>query len=269
MGDGTTALAGPSDMGTEYTLYMSTGPLLFRVTGVAVDGDPEPDVEQVMLGLFAGSIVINQREGLPPSAPEPTATVIPTATVAPTATFVPTATPVPTATLTPSPTPTPQPTTTPFPTLVPTPTPPLTKPAAMPTATPRVVRLPTVVPTPTATPPPMKAALATTPPIPVLGGPGAAPSEVEAGACNLVELYPGYPGYRGYVTGVDGPGDVACLQDLIAEVPNFDKSREDAANVAAAQAVVQPGRRFIGLATTAIQATARSHANVLFLPHSC
>ena len=127
--------------------------------------------------------------------------------------------------------------------------------------------LPTVAPTPTATPPPLQAALptATATPLPI----EATSTQVVVGGCTLVELYPGYPGYRGYVAGVDGPGEVACLQDLMTDDPTFNKEAEDAANLAAAQAVVQPGRRFIGLATTAIQATARSHANVLFLPHSC
>jgi hypothetical protein len=52
-----------------------------------------------------------------------------------------------------------------------------------------------------------------------------------------VELYPGYPGYRGYVTGIDGPGEVACLDDLIAANPRFDKPTEDAANQVAAQSI--------------------------------
>jgi hypothetical protein len=52
--------------------------------------------------------------------------------------------------------------------------------------------------------------------------------------CELVELHPGYPLYRGYVTGVDGPGDNACLQVLEANHPGFDRAAEDAANAAAA-----------------------------------
>jgi len=63
-----------------------------------------------------------------------------------------------------------------------------------------------------------------TPAAPV-GGPG----------CDLVELYPGYPTYRGYVTGVDGVGDFACLQDLEVASPSFDRVHEDAANLAAAR----------------------------------
>ena len=35
LGDSTVAIAGPSENGTEYTLYVSTGPLLFRVSAVA------------------------------------------------------------------------------------------------------------------------------------------------------------------------------------------------------------------------------------------
>ena len=41
-------------MGPEYTLYVSSGPLLVRITGVAPTGDPAPDVEQVMLEVLAG-----------------------------------------------------------------------------------------------------------------------------------------------------------------------------------------------------------------------
>lgn len=56
-------------------------------------------------------------------------------------------------------------------------------------------------------------------------------------SCELVELYPGYPGYRGYVAGIDGPGEVACLDDLVARNPRFDRETEDAANLAAARAI--------------------------------
>ena len=48
LGDARAALAGPSDEGREYTLYASTGPLLLRVTGVAPDGDPSPEVKEIM-----------------------------------------------------------------------------------------------------------------------------------------------------------------------------------------------------------------------------
>jgi hypothetical protein len=91
------------------------------------------------------------------------------------------------------------------------------------TATLIPVMLPTTAPEPTATP---LAASAQ----PTLTRDGRA-------GCELVELYPGYPGYRGYVTGIDGPGEVACLDDLIAANPRFDKPTEDAANQVAAQSI--------------------------------
>lgn len=59
----------------------------------------------------------------------------------------------------------------------------------------------------------------------------------DTAGCDPVELYPGYPGYQGYVTGVDGIGDHACLNDLKAASPSFDRSREDAANLAAADRI--------------------------------
>lgn len=55
--------------------------------------------------------------------------------------------------------------------------------------------------------------------------------------CTLVELHPGYPGYQGYVTGVEGIGDHACLEDLEARNANFSKTREDKANLDAARAI--------------------------------
>lgn len=48
--------------------------------------------------------------------------------------------------------------------------------------------------------------------------------------CEMVELYPGYPGYRGYVTGLDGVGDHACLNDLLAEDAFFSRDEEDREN---------------------------------------
>lgn len=50
-----------------------------------------------------------------------------------------------------------------------------------------------------------------------------------------MELSPGYPGYQGYVTGVDGPGDHACLEVLQLTAPSFDRDREDGENTTAAQ----------------------------------
>lgn len=55
--------------------------------------------------------------------------------------------------------------------------------------------------------------------------------------CDPIELYPGYPGYQGYVTGVDGIGDHTCLQDLETASPSFNRAREDAANLAAADRI--------------------------------
>jgi hypothetical protein len=52
-----------------------------------------------------------------------------------------------------------------------------------------------------------------------------------------VELYPGYPGYRGYIAGVKGSGEIACLQELIAADPSFNKDAEDAANLSAARVI--------------------------------
>ncbi len=59
------------------------------------------------------------------------------------------------------------------------------------------------------------------------------PRDVDA-QCEAVEVYPGYPGYRGYITGLDGVGDIACLDDLEALDSNFDRAAEDTANLAAA-----------------------------------
>lgn len=53
--------------------------------------------------------------------------------------------------------------------------------------------------------------------------------------CEPVELRPGYPYYRGHVTGLNGVGDHACLEDLAAVDPGFDRAAEGAANVAAAR----------------------------------
>ncbi len=55
--------------------------------------------------------------------------------------------------------------------------------------------------------------------------------------CELVELYPGYPGYQGFVTGVDGIGDHACLEDLEAEDRTFDRDIEDDENLEAARSL--------------------------------
>jgi uncharacterized protein len=143
IGDRASALTGPASNGTEYTLYVSHGALLVRITGVAPIGNPASDVEQVMMGVLAG---MDDLTGTPPEA-------IPTS-VPSTAIPIPTATPVPTATLVPITTPTPAPTSTPLPlptaTSTPSPGPSATAPPLpTPTPTPRdIVLLPTVTATP-------------------------------------------------------------------------------------------------------------------------
>ena len=138
LGDHAAALTGPASNGTEYSLYVSSGSLLFRVIGVAPIGVPAADVQQVMAGLIVGSSNVAQGEGssiavptLPPPTTVaepiilPTSTAIPTATAVPTATTPPTATPRPILAL-PTPTSAPLPTATLVhpPALPPTPTPP-------------------------------------------------------------------------------------------------------------------------------------------------
>lgn len=81
IGETTAALRGPSEDGLEYTFYMSDGPLLFRVTGVAPDGDPAPEVERVMLGLLADSISVGQGKA-------PSVEVLTPLTTLPTAIFI-------------------------------------------------------------------------------------------------------------------------------------------------------------------------------------
>ena len=172
IGDSSAALTGHAVNGTEYSLYMSEGPLLYAVTGVAPDSgsDPRPDVEAIATSLLASTGPV-QVEEFPSAAPAtsevipPTTAPIPTATPLPTLVpvSVPTSTPVPPPTATPLPTAPPMlaaiPTATPIPTLpppptvVPTPVPTAILPAApppptattgpLPTATPRVIHPPT------------------------------------------------------------------------------------------------------------------------------
>jgi hypothetical protein len=158
VGDTRAAIAGPAVNGTEYTLYLSSGALLFAVTGVAPDGDPTPDVETIAQVLDERSRISQVNES---PTPLPTAQVIiattappiatPTATM-PTAPIpVPTATPRPLPTFTPIPVPTatfmptvPIATATEVPAALSPPLP--TAPAgAPPTPTPRVIRPPTPV----------------------------------------------------------------------------------------------------------------------------
>ena len=79
LGETSAALAGPSEDGREYTLYVSSGPLLLRVTGVAPDGDPAPDVAQVMEAWLASHIAdLSQEVPASPTLPPITAGVNPT-----------------------------------------------------------------------------------------------------------------------------------------------------------------------------------------------
>ena len=139
LGEERSALAGPAVNGTEYTLYLSHGPLLFAVTGVAPGGDPRADVEAIATALLAP---IPAAPAAAVAAPTPTPYTVVTAPV-PTST----ATPAPTATFAPPPTTIPvvipTATATAIPTIPPTPIP--TSPP-LPTATPRVIHLPTPTP---------------------------------------------------------------------------------------------------------------------------
>ncbi len=164
LGDGDAALAGPAVNGTEYTRYVSRGPLLFAVTGVAPDGDPRADVEAVAaalvvlpleesapltaaltstpytLGEPAPTVAPPTPTPIPPTpAPPPTAQPAPTATTPP-PTRIPTATPLPTA---PPPTAPPAPTEPPALIQVTVPPQPAATTGPAPTATPRVIHLPT------------------------------------------------------------------------------------------------------------------------------
>jgi hypothetical protein len=159
LGEHAAALTGPAVNGTEYTLFVSDGSLLFRVTGVAPRGDPRTDVEAIAAALderrLGNAVEVNPTVvpiATPPAvivvattptiAPVATATPLPTRAPIPTAPSLPTATPVPT--MPPAPVPTAAPTTIPI--VIPTATPALqpTAPAgALPTPTPRVIHPPT------------------------------------------------------------------------------------------------------------------------------
>lgn len=165
LGDATAALSGPGVNGEDYTLYFSSGPLLFSVTGVAPDGDPRADVGDVAAALYERSLgapaantpaivtpqptapVITQETPAPVTTPLPT--IAPPATSTPVPAVIPTAIPLPTATPVPETIPVVMPTSTPLPTAVPTAPPPA--PTATrttttaPTPTPRVIRPPTPV----------------------------------------------------------------------------------------------------------------------------
>ena len=159
LGEHAAALTGPAVNGTEYTLFVSDGSLLFRVTGVAPRGDPRTDVEAIAAALDErrlgnadddepnsradrNAASGHRRATTPTIAPVATATPLPTRAPIPAAAPLPTATPVPT--MPPAPVPTAAPTT--IPVVIPTATPALqpTAPAgALPTPTPRVIHPPT------------------------------------------------------------------------------------------------------------------------------
>ncbi|MDF2758597.1 MAG: hypothetical protein K0S99_1229 [Thermomicrobiales bacterium] len=168
IGDYSAALTGPAVNGAEYSLYLSGGPVLYAVTGVAPDSgsDPHADVEAIAAALLASPAPV-QVDELPATsemispalAPIPTATPLPTLVPIPVATSTPipppTATSVPTAVppmLAAIPTASPIPTLPPPPTVAPTPVPTAILPVAppsptattgpLPTATPRVIHRP-------------------------------------------------------------------------------------------------------------------------------
>lgn len=135
-GESSAALTGSAVNGTEYSLYMSSGSLLFAVTGVAPDSgsDPRTDVEAIAAALLAqdGSVPVHVVE-VPTATPFVPVAIPPTVTPIPTATPLPTLVPIPIPTATPLPPPTATP---------------------LPTAVPMLVALPTATPIPTAPPPP-------------------------------------------------------------------------------------------------------------------
>jgi hypothetical protein len=161
IGDSSAALTGRAVNGTEYSLYLSEGPLLYAVTGVAPDSgsDPRADVEAIATALLAPTGPV-QVEEFPIAAPAASEVIPPALAPLPTATPVPTivAIPVPTSTPIPPPTATPLPTAAPpmlaaIPTATAIPIPTAMIPAAppeptattgpLPTATPRVIHPPT------------------------------------------------------------------------------------------------------------------------------
>jgi hypothetical protein len=150
IGDSSAALTGPAVNGTEYSLYLSGGPLLYAVTGVAPDrgSDPRADVEAIAAALLAltGPVQVQELPTATPAIPvEIPSTMAPIPTATPFPTFVPI--PVPTSTPLPVPTATPLPTAAP-PMLaaIPTATPVTTAPPPLPTTpTPEATAIPTAV----------------------------------------------------------------------------------------------------------------------------
>jgi hypothetical protein len=149
-GNSSAALTGSAINGTEYSLYMSNGSLLFAITGVAPDSgsDPKADVEAIAAALLTPNLPVQVAE-IPTSTLFVPVTAPPTVTPSPTATLVPTLVPIPVPTVTPIP-----PTAAPPPALValPTATPIATAPPPSPTALPTLeaIAIPAEV-SPTAT----------------------------------------------------------------------------------------------------------------------
>jgi hypothetical protein len=98
IGNARAAIAGPAVNGTEYTLYLSLGSDLYAITGVAPDGNPQADVEQIAT-VLADPDHATTADVLPTPTPQ----IVAVAAVAPTATPL----PLPTATMLPIPTPIP------------------------------------------------------------------------------------------------------------------------------------------------------------------
>ena len=71
IGDSSAALAGPAVNGTEYSLYLSGGPLLYAVTGVAPDSgsDPRADIEAIATALLVPTPPVQVQEFRPPRRP--------------------------------------------------------------------------------------------------------------------------------------------------------------------------------------------------------
>ena len=138
IGNSSAALTGPAVNGTEYSVYLSGGPLLYAITGVAPDtgSDPSADVEAIAMALLPLNGPVQVQE-FPTTPPVPVA-IPPTAAPIPTSTPLPTLVPIPIATSTPLPVPTAPP--------LPTAAPPML--AAIPTATP----MPIAPPPPTVAP---------------------------------------------------------------------------------------------------------------------
>ena len=154
-GDSTAALTGSAINGTEYSLYMSRGSLLFAVTGVAPGSgsDPRADVEAIAAALLAqdGPVPVHvQVVEIPTATPFVPVAAPPTVTPIPTAIPLPTLVPIPVSTVTPIP----PPTATPLPPAAPLLVAPPTA-TAVPIAPPPPTAIPTLesIAIPTAVPP--------------------------------------------------------------------------------------------------------------------